>query len=189
MEHIDEQILESRKVLKRQKYTSLESGIYAGEELITFAQLTLPDSEISIFIPDQFILMPDQIKNMKYPSKDAPDIVLTSIDSVINIGFNVLPIQINEGDTKAMSLQFQDALKNVNPSIKIKNAEELVTEKGYEVNRFEFKGYVLDGQIYNQMYMIKLKKTVLHSIFNCPMNVKENWVNIIEKCFMSIEKK
>ena len=40
---------------------------------------------------------------------------------------------------------------------------------------FQFKGYALDGQNFNRMYFIKMKKSVLHGIFNCPMRVKEEY--------------
>ena len=33
-----------------------------------------------------------------------------------------------------------------------------------------------------------MRKTVLHSIFNCPMRVKEAWEDIVEQCFMSVEE-
>lgn len=189
MEYFDEEILEARRELERLKHTTLETGIYVGDELITFTNITLPQTKIHIYLPEQFIVMPDLVKDMKYPSKNAPDLIITSLDGMVNFGFNILSVPMEEGDTKVMSSQFQNALRNVNPSIKIKNqGNDATTEHGNEMSWFDFKGYLIDGQNYNRMYLVKMRETVLHGIFNCPMQFKDEWGDIAEKCFMSIEE-
>ena len=189
MEYFDEEILEARRELERFKHTTLETGIYVGDELITFTNITLPQTKIHIYLPEQFIVMPDLVKDMKYPSKNAPDLIITSLDSMVNFGFNILSVSMEEGDTKVMSSQFQNALRNVNPSIKIKKqVNDVTTEHGNEMSWFDFKGYLIDGQNYNRMYLVKMRETVLHGIFNCPMQFKDEWGEIAEKCFMSIEE-
>lgn len=189
MEYFDEEILEARRELERLKHTTLETGIYVGDELITFTNITLPQTKIHIYLPEQFIVMPDLVKDMKYPSKNAPDLIITSLDSMVNFGFNILSVSMEEGDTKVMSSQFQNALRNVNPSIKIKKqVNDVTTEHGNEMSWFDFKGYLIDGQNYNRMYLVKMRESVLHGIFNCPMQFKDEWGDIAEKCFMSIEE-
>lgn len=189
MEYFDEEILEARRELERLKHTTLETGIYVGDELITFTNITLPQTKIHIYLPEQFIVMPDLVKDMKYPSKNAPDLIITSLDSMVNFGFNILSVSMEEGDTKVMSSQFQNALRNVNPSIKIKKqVNDVTTEHGNEMSWFDFKGYLIDGQNYNRMYLVKMRETMLHGIFNCPMQFKDEWGEIAEKCFMSIEE-
>ena len=86
MEYFDEEILEARRELERLKHTTLETGIYVGDELITFTNITLPQTKIHIYLPEQFIVMPDLVKDMKYPSKNAPDLIITSLDSMVNLG-------------------------------------------------------------------------------------------------------
>ena len=188
MEYMDEKILESRKEIERQYHTTLETGIYVDDKLITFSRVTLPDSHIQIFLPNQFIVMPDKVKAMKYPSKEAPDLIVTSLDGSVNLCFNILPVTLAAGDTKEMGTQFQTALKNVNPSIKIEEQTETVTEGGNEISWFEFVGYTLDGQSYNRMYIVRMRNTVLHGVFNCPLKDMNQWGDIVEKCFASIEE-
>lgn len=189
MEYVDEEILEARRELELMKHNTLETGIYVEDELITFTKIILPDTKISIFLPEQFIVMPDMVKDMKYPSKNAPDLVVTSLDSKVNFGFNILPVLMEAGDTEELSRQFQNAIHNVNPSIRIKNQTSGETmEQGNEMSWFDFKGYTLDELNYNRMYLVRMRKTVLHGVFNCPMRVKEQWETIVEKCFLSIEE-
>ena len=189
MNHYDKQILEARQEEERRRYMTLETGIYVDDELITFAQTTLPDTRIQLYLPEQFVTMPDQVRDMKYPSRNAPDFIVTSLDTTVNFGFNVLPVRLEEGDTKVMSIQFQEALRNINPSIRIsERVDNTATETGSEMSWFGFKGYVLDGQNYNRMYIIQLAKTVLHGIFNCPPRVRDQWEDIVDQCFRSVEE-
>ena len=189
MNHYDKQILEARQEEERRRYTTLETGIYVDDELITFAQTTLPDTRIQLYLPEQFVTMPDQVRDMKYPSRNAPDFIVTSLDTTVNFGFNVLPVRLEEGDTKVMSIQFQEALRNINPSIRIsERVDNTATETGSEMSWFGFKGYVLDGQNYNRMYIIRLAKNVLHGIFNCPPRVRDQWEDIVDQCFRSVEE-
>lgn len=60
MEYFDQELLETKRALERKKYTTLETGMYAGEELITFTETTLPDSTIYLLLPDQFLVMPEK---------------------------------------------------------------------------------------------------------------------------------
>ena len=107
----------------------------------------------------------------------------------MNFGFNILPVFLETEDIKEMSSQFQKALHNVNPSIRIKNHEnDLVTYRGNEMCWFDFKGYAIDGQNYNRMYLVRMQNNVLHGVFNCPMQYKEQWEDIVEQCFLSIEE-
>ena len=189
MEYFDEDILEAKSALEKQRHTTLDTGIYAGDELITFVQITLPNSKIRMSLPEQFIVMPDIVKDVKYPSKDAPNYIITSLSSMVNFGFNILPVFLETEDIKEMSSQFQKALHNVNPSIRIKNHEnDLVTYRGNEMCWFDFKGYAIDGQNYNRMYLVRMQNNVLHGVFNCPMQYKEQWEDIVEQCFLSIEE-
>ena len=189
MEYYDEQILEARWEEERRKHTTLETGIYVEDDLITFSQITLPDTRIRLYLPEQFVVMPDQVREVKYPSLNAPDFIITSLDSTVNFGFNILPVQLEEGDTKTMSSQFQNALRNVNPSIRIsERVDNTAADKGSEMSWFGFNGYALDGQNYNRMYIIRMRKTVLHGIFNCPPRVRDQWEGIVEQCFQSVEE-
>jgi len=189
VEYFDEEIINAKRELERLKHTTLETGIYVNDELITFTKIDIPDSEISMYLPEQFIVMPDLVKEMKYPSHNAPDFIVTSLDSMVNFAFNILPVVLDVGDTKEMSKQFQNAICNINPALKIKNKiSDITTEKGNEMGWFDFKGFTLDGQIYNRMYVVKMKKTVLHGIFNCPVQYQDEWERVVEQCFLSIEE-
>lgn len=186
MEYYDEELLEAKRGLERKKHTTIETGIYAGDELIEFVCTELPDSTISLPLPKRFAIMPDVIKNAKYPSVKAPKFVMSSLDVTVNFAFN--HFNVKNGNVKVMSNQFQTALQNVNPSIIIKKQVDTKTCQGNEMSWFEYNGFQLDGQSYNRVCLIKMKNTVLHAIFNCPLRDKEKWETIIEQIFMAIKE-
>jgi len=186
MEYYDEELLEARREMERKKHTSIETGIYAGDNLINFTYMTLPNTKIHLPIPEQFVIMPEIIKEIKYPSKFAPDVILTSLDSMVNFAFNLL--EVKNGDIKAMSSQFQRALHNINPAVNIKDQADTKTSQGNEMCCFEYNAYLLDGQSFNHVCLIKMQKMVLHGIFNCPADDRDKWSEVLNQVFLAIEE-
>ena len=61
MEYYNEEILEARWEDERRKHTTLETGIYVEDELITFSQIILSDTKILLYLPEQFIPVPEAV--------------------------------------------------------------------------------------------------------------------------------
>lgn len=186
MEFYDEELLEKKRELERKKHTTLETGIYAGDKLIEFTDVTLPDTKIHLPLPKRFTIMPDVIKNVKYPSTNAPQFIMSSLDVTVNFAFNY--INVKNGDVKAMSNQFQTALKNLNPSHVIKQQADTTTSQGNEMSWFEYNGYQLDGQSHNRVCLVKMKDFILHAIFNCPVQDRDKWGMIVEQVFLAVKE-
>ncbi len=184
MGYLDEEILEARRQLRRQEHTTLETGMYAGEELITFTCSKIFDSHVCIPLPDQFVMMPEGMKNIKYPSREAPDFVMTSLDSTVNICLNLLPVSLKEGELEALASQYKNALQSIYPSMTIKKHRLMAEGQGLETECFEYRGSHLDGQSYNRVYLIRLRKMVLHGVFNCEWKNREDWSEIMDKIFL-----
>lgn len=188
MDCYDEDLLESEREMERKKYTTLKTGIYVDDELITFSPYQLPDAPIYIFLPDSFVILPEKVKAMKYPYKDSPDFIYTSLSGTVNLGFNLLPEVLQDGDIQAMSNQFQRGLNNMNPSLKIQNQGNGNTSQGNEMSWFDFKGYNLDGQNFNRMYLVRMRKMVLHGVFSCVLEDKMKWEQIVKQIFLAVKE-
>lgn len=188
MECYDEKLLDSRRKLEHEKYTTLKTGIYVDDELITFSAYTLPNTSIHVFLPVSFVIMPKKVKEIKYPNRNSPDFIYTNVAGTVNLGFNLLPEVLEEGGTQVMSHQFQKGLSNLNPSIRIENQKNGKTIQGKEMSWFDFKGFSLDGQNFNRIYLICLRKVVLQGIFNCQVEDKEKWQAIVEQIFLAVEE-
>lgn len=188
MSSYDEQILSTKSEIERKKYTSLETGLYVDDELITFSFFTFPNTSIHVYLPDSFVILPEKLKDLKYPYKNSPDFIYTSLSGTVNLAFNLLPEVLQEGDTQIMSNQAQRGLRNTNPSIKILNNRIGKTIQGNEMSWFDFKGHNLDGQNFNRMYLIRMHKMVLHGVFSCLVEDKIKWENIVTQIFKAVEE-
>ena len=60
-EYLDEIIIRRRRELEKSRHSCIQSGIYAGEELITFSETELFDGTVKVFLPETFTDMPDEI--------------------------------------------------------------------------------------------------------------------------------
>lgn len=188
MDYYDEELLELKREQERQGYTTLETGIYVDDELITFSAYTLPGTSIRAFLPRSFVIMPEEVKAVKYPYANPPDFIYTNLAGTVNLGFNLLPEVLEEGEAAIMSSQLQKGLKNINPSIRFQNRKDEKTAQGNEMSWFEYNGYNLDGRNFNRMYLIRMRKLVLHGIFNCMIEDKKKWEKIVELIFQAIEE-
>jgi len=188
MDYFDQELLDAKRALERERYTTVETGMYVGEELLTFKKTMIPDSAISIWLPNSFVLMPGEVKKIKYPSANAPAFIVTSLDFSVIIGFSLLPAVLVDEEIKDLRKQFQTAITNVNPAIKIQNQKDEKTDQGNNMSWFDFCGYNVDGQSYNRNCLISLQKNVFHGIFNCRMEDKNNWFEIVGEMFKTIEE-
>jgi len=188
MDYFDQELLDAKRALERERYTTVETGMYVGEELLTFKKTMIPDSAISIWLPNSFVLMPGEVKKIKYPSANAPAFIVTSLDFSVNIGFSFLPAVLVDEEIKDLRKQFQTVITNVNPAIKIQNQKDEKTDQGNNMSWFDFCGYNVDGQSYNRNCLISLQKNVFHGIFNCRMEDKNNWFEIVGEMFKTIEE-
>jgi len=184
----DEQLLIAKKALERQKYTNLKTGIYVDDELIEFDKRLLKELKISIIVPESFVSMPDKIKNIKYPSQNAPAVLLMNLDTIVNFGFNLLPNSLKDGELEILSQKYQLAIKNINPSILFDESVEGKTEEGNEMRWSDFKSYSIDGQSYNRMVFVRMRHFVIQGIFNCPDQDKMKWSTIAEQVFKTMKE-
>lgn len=168
---------------------AFETEMYVYDELSNFATFNLSDFQIQIMLPDQFTLMPQEIKNIKYPSLHAPQVIFTSPEFTEDFCFNFLAVESDSGQLKELSNQFQTAITNVNPAIEMCNQVNGMIGNQYEMSSYEFMGYTLDGQNYSVTYLVRIdENTVLHCVFNCNLDDKSEWADIAKQCFETISK-
>ena len=86
MTYTDEEILEKREQRKKETYTTLEEGLYLGGEVVSFERKELFEL-FSIMLPAEWKQMPPEYAKVKYPSEFRPQIILTTDDLEVNMGF------------------------------------------------------------------------------------------------------
>ena len=168
----DEKILEYRKRARKEKYCSLETGMYIKDELVQFERRKLFQDKMSIIMPISFVDLPSNLAKIKYISEQRPQIIKTSLDTTVNLGFTMPDLEIYPEQIEPLCKQTKSALKQVNPAIVFYEGQ---VESDLPLGWFEFKSYGIDSNVYNLMFISIVNKKLLHGIFNCNYNDALEW--------------
>lgn len=181
----DELILEYRRRARKEKYSTLESGMYIKDELVQFERRDLFQGKMSIMLPDSFVDLPSNMAKFKYTSEQRPQVIKTSLDTTVNIGFTLLNQEIKEEQVGILLDQAKEALKRMNPALAFyKNGvEDGRVKSGW----FDFKSYALDSHVYNLMFIARVEGKMVHGIFNCPFEDALEWRDAACQMIKSIE--
>lgn len=186
MEYIDEEIIELRKQQKKEKYHSLETGIYVQNELLEFEQTELLNGNISIILPKTFVTMPPNIAKIKYTSEFRPQEIKTSLDVTVNFAFNYIDTPLQPDETKSASYQLEMIIKRMNPAcIFFERNTETVNDLTF--SWFDYKSSAMDATIYNYVFVSSIGKKLLHGAMNCPFESCEDWKQIANQVMHSIK--
>ena len=179
MAYKDEEILKKREERKREQYATLEKGIYMDGKIVRFQRQTIGkgiSQSISLFLPEIMEEMPEDYARVKYPSQFRPQVIMTTLDLCINMGFTFYPKKLWDGDGKKGIQGVQAALQRVYPTFRFYPCEELKEEKGWF---FSYRSHALDKDLYNMSMIMPIKEGILHGIFNCPLDEEEKWRRIM----------
>lgn len=171
-DYLDKDILESRKMIRKSKYNTLQTGIYINDEVVHFTAAKILDERAEAMLPDTFVDMPANLARLKYMSEQRPQIIKTSLDTTVNFTFSLYGIELPEEEIDSTIHQFKNLIQKVNPACVF---DEIVTEKERGVGWFDFKSFGVDEQIYNIMYVKPIGGKLLHGVFNCMYRDAAEW--------------
>ena len=87
--YIDEKIIPMKLETDNNISMSLEDGHYISGKLENFTKALYFNDSVSIYTPLSFIDMPDEIKEIKYPTKFRPEIIKTNLAGDINLSLSL----------------------------------------------------------------------------------------------------
>lgn len=183
MEYIDESILQKREELRKQKYMTLENGYYVMGKILNFEEQELCKA-FRITIPENFWEMPEELARIKYPSEFRPGLILTTLDLSVNMGFCMLPSQIQTKDSKQLADKMMRAIHRSNSNISFYEFAGLGKLGGYY---FTFKSHAMDSDVYNMIFSVPWKDTILQCSFNCLYPYYKEWKPVVKLMWESIQ--
>ena len=113
--YLDEIIIQQRRDLERQKHSTLDTGIYAGEELVFFEERVLSEDGTKMLLPSDFIEMPEEILKVKYPMEKRPQIIWSNEDSTIDFTFSLLEPEPERDQLQQVRDDFCNTLQMIYP--------------------------------------------------------------------------
>lgn len=182
MAYADEEILLKREQAKMETYTTLEKGIYMDGEIIHFKRKELFDT-FSIMLPESWKQMPKEYARIKYPSEFRPQIIITTLDLSVNLGFTVFPTAVQSDNPDTMAERVRAAIYRSNPNFLMYPCENLEEASGCW---FGFRSHAMDSDLYNMMLLTIAGKRLVQASFNCPYKDYIKWKKVTLKIWKSI---
>ncbi|MCM1561482.1 MAG: hypothetical protein NC123_18395 [Butyrivibrio sp.] len=186
-EFFDEKILEYRRRARNEKYSTLETGMYINNELVQFERRLLFGDKISIMLPNSFVKLPSELAKVKYMSEQRPQIIMTSLDTTVNVGLSFMDVTIEADQLKVLMEQSKSVLKNMNPAI-IFHESKVEEDIDLPLAWFEFKSYGMDKSVYNLMFIVMAYHKMLHGSFNCGYDYTLEWREAARQIVYSIQE-
>lgn len=183
----DEKILEYRNKARKEKYATLETGMYIKNELVLFERRNFFENKVSMMLPDSFINLPSDLAKAKYMSEQRPQVIMTSLDTTVNVGLSYIDVNIETDQIKEIMEQSKSALKNTNPAI-IFHESKVGEDVDLPLAWFEFKSYGLDKSVYNLMFIARAHSKMLHGSFNCSYDYALEWREAARQMVYSIRE-
>lgn len=186
MKHMDERVIPLKMELQENVPMSLTEGYYIDGKLETFTKADIFEEQFRVYIPDSFVDMPAQVKELKYTSSFRPKVIKTNLDCSVNFAYSILDNPDNlTGEDAAKS--FRAVLAQTNPAITFKSFFTERTRGDLEVSCFEFISFGLDDHIYNLICLISFHGHLLQGIFNCLERDMYDWEKAAKEVFINIE--
>jgi hypothetical protein len=174
-DYLDEKIVAQRQAREKEKHKKLEDGMYVKNTLIQFRRIPLLNETISIVLPDSFIDLPKDMADLKYPYINRPKIIKTSLDTRVNYCFSLFANKkLYPDQTLPVAEQVRTLAKRANPSLQFVDVE-ILENAHFSTSWYDFKSFAMDGQLYNIVFITSVYEMLMHGLFNCPYDEREEW--------------
>ena len=184
--YIDEKIIPMKLETDNSISMSLEDGYYISGKLETFTKALYFNDTASIYTPSSFIDMPDEIKEIKYPTNFRPEIIKTNLAGDINLSLSLLE-EGKDADIETLLSDLRSLLSKAHKGIRFLETKKLIKEGFVEINCFDFILPGIDEKIYHMMGMGKTDRQIIQVIFNCMESDANAWKKAVIDIFENIE--
>ena len=164
--YYDKQIIPLKVRSSEAESMSLDTGYYIEGRLETFSKGQYFDDLLSIHIPESFIDMPDEIKEIKYPTNFRPEIIKTNLAGDVNLSISLLKVS-EDTEVKTLVTDFKSLLSKAHTGIKFLEYDELANEGCVKMYCFDFIIPGIDERIYHKTGLGKIGRETVQVMFNC----------------------
>lgn len=166
-----------QKRLKDKEESKKESEVFIEGDLYDFVDGYFYEDRLYMKIPKDFVDMAKEIKDIKYPYIDRPEIIKTDKNSEIDITFKIIDQDITEDRVHELTLGMKTMLKRMNPSNLILS-EGLKNINSKNIGFLEMKTTAIDGYIYNLIFFMVFEGKVLMGKVACIYDKHKIWKDL-----------
>lgn len=188
--YVDQEIIYLRGYYqeKMRSFDLLTDSVSVCGRNIRFAPYVLFDGNVCVWIPEDFIVMPEKVAKVRYITEYRPSVILTNEQYDENFCFHLLK---EEEIQKPIVLDL--LIQQMQNTILLHASETVVYDQGNILSDkidgkwFEYKGFALDEETYNLYFLIYSVPYLLIGAFNCRMKFYDEWRNIVLNLIKYIE--
>ena len=183
--YYDKQIIPLKVRSSEAESMSLDTGYYIEGRLETFSKGQYFDDLLSIHIPESFIDMPDEIKEIKYPTNFRPEIIKTNLAGDVNLSISLLKVG-EDMEIKTLVTDFRNLLAKAHNGIKFLEYDELEKEGCVKMYCFDFIIPGIDERIYHKTGLGKIGRETVQVMFNCREPLAWTWKKAVNDILQNI---
>ena len=184
--YYDKQIIPLKVRSSEAEAMSLDTGYYIEGRLETFSKEQYFDDLLSIYIPESFIDMPDEIKEIKYPTNFRPEIIKTNLAGDVNLSISLLKVS-EDTEVKTLVTDFKSLLSKAHNGIKFLTYDELEKEGCVKMYCFDFIIPGIDERIYHKTGLGKIGRETVQVMFNCREPLSWTWKKAVNDILQNIK--
>ena len=195
-----EEILKSKKAIEeeKKKRESLENMEVEAEESIydevvhiigkevKFERREIPELKVSIYMPETFFQLADDIKKLIYPGASAPSHVFAGEDINFQMSLSQTAHAVPDQGMKEFVKISAQLLEAIGPKVTI--VEKRVEEKeDYHIGVLDFVSKAVDMPVYNMQFYISMNGKLLMGNINFPSKYKKRMIPLAKEIITSVE--
>ena len=183
--YYDKQIIPLKVRSSEAESMSLDTGYYIEGRLETFSKEQYFDDLLSIYIPESFIDMPDEIKEIKYPTNFRPEIIKTNLAGDVNLSISLFKFG-EDTEVKTLVTDFKSLLSKAHNGIKFLEYDEFDNEGCVKMYCFDFIIPGIDERIYHKTGLGKIGRETVQVMFNCREPLAWTWKKAVNDILQNI---
>ena len=183
--YYDKQIIPLKVRSSEAESMSLDTGYYIEGRLETFSKGQYFDDLLSIHIPESFIDMPDEIKEIKYPNNFRPEIIKTNFAGDVNLSISLLKFG-EDMEIKTLVTDFRNLLAKAHTGIKFLEYDEFDNDGFVKMYCFDFIIPGIDERIYHKTGLGKIGRETVQVMFNCREPLAWTWKKAVNDILQNI---
>ena len=184
--YYDKQIIPLKVRSSEAESMSLDTGYYIEGRLETFSKGQYFDDLLSIHIPESFIDMPDEIKEIKYPTNFRPEIIKTNFAGDVNLSISLLKVG-EDMEIKTLVTDFRNLLAKAHNGIKFLEYDEFDNDCCVKMYCFDFIIPGIDERIYHKTGLGKIGRETVQVMFNCREPLSWTWKKAVNDILQNIK--
>ena len=148
--------------------------------------IELDGQGITFEAPDEFLAVPQEIIDLKYPSKNAPRFVIGNKNAATTIAYDLKPQDLSGVEMDEILIAFEATFSRVIPGITWIE-KKVIKQSGREWAFLEMTSNAIDTDIYNIMLVTGFRKQMLIFNFNSTKEEFPKYEEILRESLKSIK--